>query len=118
MKQDEVLQQIVFESEGAQPKQCIEIRSMQEKYNHENQVENFCGDHQISYGSQVFEDHVATYMEDFINSQFQPLFHYEIGDQVYELLFYFQVFVLLKYIQNVQSVKQLLDWLNWKIVYT
>ena len=88
-----------------------ETKIVHDQLNYENQIEK--------YDFKFLQDHVETYLKDFISLVSPPLFDCECDDQFFdELLIYFKIFILLMYIQEIQLVSQWLAWLNWKFDVT
>jgi hypothetical protein len=101
----------------------ITYREEELKGSHEQPIQfkkqeevTFYGHYSTSF---VFCDPVAIYMEEFINSKCQSLFRYKSENQIYDqVLILVLVFILMKHIQRVWLVNQLLEFFFWKFVIT
>jgi hypothetical protein len=108
-----------IKTKNMQKKFSHEEKIVQDQFSYEDQTEVCIIDYQLRFGFHAFHDPVAAYLEDFVHEIFLPQFGCKFRVQFYdELLIRFQVFILKKYMQRFQLLSQLLEWLDWKFVYT
>jgi hypothetical protein len=96
-----------------------EEKIVHDQFSYKDQTQVCIIDYQLRFGFHALHDPVVAYLEDLVSEFFLPQFNCKFRVQFYdELLIRFQVFILKKYMQRFQLLIQLLEWLDWKFVYT
>ena len=105
------------------------IKSIQQTYNFEDQIEiNIDAHYQKGYGSHFFSDPIAVYMQSnwikgfsvnrFLKEEFR---NFKYGPPDCKLLLYFLVPIIISILKDggqLHLVNQILVWLHWKSNYT